>query len=75
MPIVWNKIDSFQTRLYQSFVNLTKYNSTQYPATSSIVVTRPEMCTDCEPLTSVNTYDQWAVRVVTNAAPLNTITP
>ena len=75
MPIVWNRMDSFQTRLYQSFVNLTRFNSTTYPATSSIVITRPEFCSTCEPLTSVNTYDQYALRVVTNAAPLGTITP
>lgn len=75
MPIQYNKMDSIQTRMYQSFVNLTQYNSTLYPSKSSVVITRPEFCSECEALTSVSMFDQWALRVVTNAAPLNTITP
>ena len=74
MPIQFNKIDTFQTRVAQSYVNLTKYNSTQYPATSVITSDRPEWDAGAEALTAVNIYDQWALRVVTGSAPLNTIT-
>ena len=74
MPLEINKIDTFQTRFYQSFVNLTKFNSTNYPAVTSIRIQQPENCTSCEALTSINIYDQWALRVVTNAAPITTIT-
>jgi len=69
MPLEINKIDTFQTRFYQSFVNLTKNNSTSYPAVTSIRITRPENCTTCEALTSISIYDQWALRVVTDQAP------
>ena len=72
MPLEYNYIDSFQTRFFQSFVNLTKYNSTQYPAATSIrIAPKPENCTTCEPLTSISIYDQWALRVVTGQAPLS----
>ena len=74
MAVTVKHIDTFQTRFFQSFVNLTKYNSTQYPAVTSIKIDQPEFCTDCEALTSFEIYDQWALRVVSNAAPLNTIT-
>lgn len=74
MPLEINKIDTFQTRFFQSFVNLTKFNSTSYPAVTSIRIQRPENCTTCEALTSVTIYDQWALRVVTDAAPITTIT-
>jgi len=62
MPIEINKIDTFQTRVFQSFVNLTAQNSTTYPATTSVRISRPENCTTCEPLTSYSIFDQWAVR-------------
>jgi len=74
MALELNRIDTFQTRFFQSFVNLTKYNSTQYPAVTSIRIDRPENCTTCEALTSISIYDQWALRVVTNAAPITAIT-
>lgn len=73
MPIEVTKIDTFQTRFFQSFVNLTKYNSTSYPAVTSIRIDRPENCTTCEALTSISIYDQWALRVVTDQVPTNTI--
>lgn len=74
MPIEINKVDSFQTRLMQSFVNLTKYNSTSYPAVTTWRIDQPENCTTCEALTSISIYDQWALRVVTDAAPATNIT-
>ena len=70
----WDNVDTFQTRFYNSFVNLTKYNSTQYPAITSARIQQQENCTTCPPLTTYFVYDQWALRVVTNAAPLATIT-
>lgn len=74
MPIQINKVDTFQTRFYQSFVNLTKYNSTSYPAVTTRQVDIPENCTNCEALTTINIYDQWALRVVTDQAPTASIT-
>lgn len=74
MALEINKIDTFQTRFFQSFVNLTKFNSTSYPAVTSIRIDKPENCTTCEALTSVTIYDQWALRVVTDTAPTTTIT-
>lgn len=74
MPLEINKIDTFQTRFFQSFVNLTKYNSAQYPAVSSVRIDQPENCTTCEALTSITIYDQWALRVVTDVAPKTDIT-
>lgn len=70
----WEYVDSFQTRFNQSFVNLTKFNSTTYPAVTSARISTQEFCTNCPPLTTYYVYDQWALRVVTNAAPLGTIT-
>jgi hypothetical protein len=65
----------------QSYVNLTKYNSSQYPAVSVVKIETLDQSnafsdrgTVTDLLTTVNIYDQWALRVVTNAAPLNTIT-
>lgn len=65
MPIEINKIDTFQTRVYQSFVNLTSENSSLYPANTSVRITRQENCTECEPLTTYSIFDQWAVRFKT----------
>lgn len=65
MPLEINRIDTFQTRVFQSFVNMTAENSTVYPATTSIKISRPENCTDCEALTSISIYDQWAFRIKT----------
>jgi hypothetical protein len=75
MPLVINKIDNFQTRVAQSYVNLTRYNSSLYPATSVISIDRPEWDSGAEALTAVNIYDQYALRVVTNVAPLYNVTP
>jgi len=75
MPVQINRVDTFQTRFYQSFVNLTKFNSTSYPAVTSVQIDQtPEFCSTCEALTAYNIYDQWALRVVTDSAPLSTIT-
>ena len=66
MPVEIKHIDTFQTRFFQSFVNLTKQDSTEYPATSVITYTNYPG-TNAESLTSVAIYDQFALRVSTAA--------
>lgn len=72
MPVEINKIDTFQTRFYNSFVNLTKQNSTKYPA---ITTTRIEPAyldgTGTDRLTSYTIYDQFALRVWSDGEPLS----
>lgn len=58
MPVQVNYVDTFQTRFFQSFVNLTKINSTTYPAVTTVQIHD----TNTEPLTAYNIYDQWALR-------------
>ena len=70
MPLEINKIDSFQTRIMQSFVNLTELNSTTYPATTSIRIDPIDTSsafpgTTQTALTSISIYDQWALRTKT----------
>jgi hypothetical protein len=64
MPSEIKHIDTFQTRFFQSFVNLTKQDSTTYPATSAITYTNYPG-TQAESLTSICIYDQFALRVST----------
>jgi hypothetical protein len=67
MPVTVTKVDSLQTRLYQSFVNLTKNNSTTYPALTTISIQHPDpSCTNCEGLTAYQIYDQWAIRTASS---------
>jgi hypothetical protein len=60
MPVQINYVDTFQTRYFQSFENLTKKNSTKYPA----VTTTQIQGTNTDGLTTYNVYDQWAIRMV-----------
>jgi hypothetical protein len=73
MPVEINKIDTFQTRFFNSFVNLTKQDSTYYPA---ITTTRVEPNylggTATDLLTSYTIFDQFALRVWTDTKPLST---
>ena len=73
MALEINRIDTFQTRFYQSFVNLTRQNATNYPAVTSVRIEQPENCSTCPALTSISIFDQWALRVVTNALPIVTV--
>ncbi len=59
MPVEINRVDTFQTRFYQSFVNLTELDSTTYPAVTTVRIAN----TNFEPLTSYSIYDQWALRI------------
>lgn len=53
------KVDNLQTRIFQSFVNLTASDSTKYPATTSIQIDT----TLIPPLTTYFIYDTFAFRV------------
>ena len=53
------KVDTLQTRLFQSFVNLTKSNSTLYPATTTVQIDN----TITPALTTYFVYDTFAFRV------------
>ncbi len=68
MPLERNHIDNFQTRFYQSFVNMTAIDSTAFPATTTIRI-QNFPGTYQEPLTSISTYDQFALRVLGSALP------
>jgi hypothetical protein len=68
MPVEINHIDTFQTRFYQSFVNLTKEDSSTYPALTTVRIEPnylPNTGTATDLLTSYSIYDQWALRVKT----------
>jgi hypothetical protein len=73
MPIEINHIDTFQTRFFNSFVNLTKQDSTKYPAATTIRV-EPNYLpgTPTDLLTSYSIFDQFALRVWTDTSPLST---
>jgi hypothetical protein len=62
MPLERTHIDNFQTRFYQSFFNMTAFDSTAFPATTTIRI-QNFPGTYQEPLTSISTYDQFALRV------------
>jgi hypothetical protein len=68
MPIEINKIDTFQTRFFNSFVNLTQQDSTTYPAITTMRIEPgyfPPAAggTNSDLLTSYTIYDQYALRV------------
>jgi hypothetical protein len=60
MAIEVIKVDSIQTRLMQSFVNLTQLNSTRYPATTSMQIQYSD--TGTAMTTAYFVYDQYAFR-------------
>jgi hypothetical protein len=66
MPVEFRHPNNLETRLFQSFVNLTKQNPTNYPALTSV---RVDPSTFNDSLTSYTIYDQYALRVLTNSAP------
>lgn len=73
MPVEINKIDTFQTRFFNSFVNLTTQNSTKYPAITTVRVQPAYLGgTVTDLLTSYTIYDQFALRVWSNSEPLST---
>lgn len=59
MAVQITKVDNLQTRLFQSFVNLTQSNSTTYPALTVMQVDN----TMQTPLTAYYIYDQFALRL------------
>lgn len=66
MPVEYSRPNNLQTRIFQSFVNLTKHDSTTYPALTTI---RVDTSTLNDRLTSYTIYDQYALRVLTNSLP------
>ena len=64
--ITYTYVDSFQTRILNCFVNLTKANPTAYPAISSVKYEYNDTAlggSNVPVLTAVYIYDQWAFRV------------
>lgn len=74
MPVEINHIDTFQTRVFNSYINLTKQDSTKYPAITTVKI-EPNYLpgTPTDLLTSYNIYDQYALRVWTDSSPLSTV--
>ncbi len=72
MPVEIIKPDTFQTRFYNSFVNLTNQDSTKFPATTSVRI-EPSYIdgTGTDLLTSYTIYDQYALRIWSNNSPLS----
>jgi hypothetical protein len=75
MAIQYIQVDNLQTRIMQSFVNLTKAEPTKYPALSTVQISIPENLqpfpvgnTNVPPLTVVQIYDQFAFRVASLSA-------
>lgn len=62
MPITVTKVDSFQTRFSQSFVNLTQLNPTTYPALTSMELQYGDTSDGTSPVSAYFIYDQWALR-------------
>lgn len=59
MAVQITKVDTLQTRLFQSFVNLTQSDSTLYPAITTMQIDD----TMNIPLTAYFIYDQFALRL------------
>jgi hypothetical protein len=67
MSVNYVKVDTFQTRFSQSFVNLTQLNPTTFPATTSVNIEYRDSDTTTPSLTNYFIFDQWALR--TTALP------
>jgi hypothetical protein len=68
MPVEVLKPNDLTTRISQSFVNLTKYNSTKYPALTTV---RVDYTTSTNRLTSYTIFDQYALRVLGDKEPVH----
>lgn len=75
MPVEIRRPDTFQTRFYNSFVNLTEQDSTKYPAMTTVRVEPPYNPggTEFDLLTSYSIYDQYALRVWSDVEPAETV--
>ncbi len=62
MPLQYTNVDSLQTRIMQSFVNLTRLNSTRFPASTSMQIQYGD--TGTAMLTAYFIYDQYAFRTI-----------
>lgn len=56
-------VDTFQTRFFQSFVNLTKLDATLYPAVTTVSLGYNDTTTGVA-TTAYQIYDQWALRTI-----------
>lgn len=75
MAIQYIKVDNIQTRIMQSFVNLTEANPSAYPSLSTVQIQQPENLqnnTVVPALTVVQIYDQFALRVASLSAGYGT---
>ena len=68
MPVEVLRPVDLQTRISQSYVNLTKYDSTKYPALTTV---RIDYSTRHDRLTSYTIYDQYALRVLSHQEPMH----
>jgi len=68
MPVEVLRPRDLQTRISQSYVNLTKVDSTKWPALTTI---RIDYTTLKDRLTSYTVYDQYALRVLSHSEPLH----
>ena len=62
----WINVDNLQTRIMNSFVNLTKANPTSYPALTTTKYEYNDTAlggSNVPLLTAYYVYDQWALRV------------
>lgn len=62
MAISVTKVDTFQARFMQSFVNLTQLDSTAYPAVTSMQLQYGDTSDGNNPVSAYFIYDQWALR-------------
>lgn len=68
MPVEVLRPRDLQTRIAQSYVNLTRYDSTKYPAVTTV---RIDYTTLNDRLTSYTVYDQYALRVLSHQEPVH----
>jgi len=57
--------DSLETRFAVSFVNLTRYNATLYPAITTVAYDYRDSDTTTPSITTYRIYPQFALRVAT----------
>jgi len=67
MAVSVTYVDTFQTRVSQSFVNLTKLNSSLYPAVTTSQIEYND--TGMAAVTAYFIYDQWALRTYNVSVP------
>lgn len=64
MSVTRTYVNSFQSKVEQSYVNLTKLNSTLYPATTSVQYQYTDSSSGTPAVTAYFIYDQYALRTI-----------